>query len=313
MNSGPILVLAAAVVSASGAEITIHNGGKLIVKSQLTAGGEGVLVESGGEFQLDGVTNGTVQVASGGVLDVGGSEVASVQINGGLTLDGTLRMQLGNVIGVPASDHISGITSLTLGGTLELQHLGGEAPQVCQSFDLWDAGTTVGITPQITGSALPAGLFYHTLDLHTLGTICVSHAAETYEQWAVAYGAGEASTDLNQDGTSNLIEFALAIDPAGGGNTLPSCEVVQDGSGTSMALLVHLPVPAPPGMVYSVEASDNLEADTWEIVAQRSGNGEWWGTAAVIPVLLSDGIQTYRVTDPAPASSPKRFMRLRIE
>jgi hypothetical protein len=56
-----------------------------------------------------------------------------------------------------------------------------------------------------------------------------------------------------------------------------------------------------------------LEAGAWEVIAQRSGNGEWSGTAAVIPFLFSEGIQTYRITDPASPSSSRRFMRLRVE
>ena len=313
MNSGPILVLAAAVTSVSGAEITIHDGGKLIVKSQIKSAGSGVLVESGGELQLDGIADTAVEVAAGGLLDIGGDQVVSAQINGGLSLAGTLRMQLGNLLDLPANDHISGITSLTMGGTLDLQHLGGEAPAACQSFDLGDAAATAGSVPQISGSTLPAGLFYHTWDLQNQGILSVSCAAETYEKWASAYGAGEAMTDLNHDGTVNLVEFALAINPEGGGNTLPTHEVVQDGSGVALALLVHLPAVVPPASVYMVEASNSLEAGTWETIAQRNGNDEWSGSAAITSFPVSNGIQTYRIADTAAGGSPKRFLRLRIE
>ena len=313
MNSGPILVLAAAVASVSGAEITIHDGGKLIVKSQIKSAGSGVLVESGGELQLDGIADAAVEVAPGGLLDIGGDQVVSAQINGGLSLAGTLRMQLGNLFDLPDNDHISGITSLTMGGTLDLQHLGGEVPAACQSFDLWDAAATAGSVPQISGSALPAALFYHTWDLQNQGILSVSCAAETYEKWASAYGAGEPMTDLNHDGTVNLVEFALAINPEGGGNTLPTHEVVQDGSGVALALLVHLPAVVPPASVYIVEASNSLEAGTWESIAQRNGNDEWSGSATITSFPVSNGIQTYRIADTAAGGSPKRFLRLRIE
>lgn len=306
-----MLLLAAAVTSASGAEVTIHDGGKLIVKSQLTASGDGVLVESGGELQLDGVTNAPVTVAAGGLLNVGGDEVASVQINGALSLEGTLRMQLGNPAALPAQDHISGLTSLIMGGTLDLQYLTGDALTAGQSFDLWDATLTAGSVPQVTGSSLPAGLFYHTWDLTNQGTLHVSLAAETYQTWADAYGAGDADTDLNQDGTANMIEFALAIDPEGGGNTLPTWELEQAEAGMSLALLVHLPIPSPPACHYIVEASDSLEAADWQVIAQRTGNEEWSGTAILL--TGSNGIQTYRIVDTAPSDSSKRFMRLRIE
>ena len=313
MHSRPILILAATLASASSAEVTIHNGGKLIVKSQITAAGGGVLVESGGELQIDGVADAAVQVDAGGLLSVGGDEVASVSINGGLSLNGTLRMQVGNLFGSPTQDHIAGLTSLTMGGTLDLQQIGGDAHSAGQSFDLWDAAITAGSVPQIAGSALPAGLFYHTWDLQTQGIIRVSRAAETYQKWADAYGAGDSTTDLNNDGTVNLIEFALAISPAGGGNTLPTHEVEQDESGTSLALSVHLPVPAPPDSVYRIEASDSLQARRWEAIAHRTGNGPWTGAAAVTTSPVSDGIQTHRIADTAPKGTSKRFMRLRVE
>jgi hypothetical protein len=248
------------------------------------------------------------------LLSVGGDAVASVQLNGELSLDGTLRMQVGNPLGAPVSDHISGLTSLTMGGTLDLQHVSGDALSAGQSFDLWDAAVTAGSVPQIAGSMLPAGLFfYHTWDLQTQGTIHVSCAAETYQQWADAHGAGDSTTDLNGDGTVNLIEFALAIHPSGGGNILPTSEVVQGESGTALALLVHLPIPSPPGSVYTVEASDRLEAGEWQVIAQRSGNGAWSGTAAIATFPMANGMQTYRIADTAPAGSSKRFMRLRVE
>jgi hypothetical protein len=313
MHSRPILILAAAVTSASGAEVTIHDGGKLIVKSQITTAAGGILVESGGELQVDGVANAAVDVDAGGLLNVGGDEVASVQINGGLSLDGTLRMQVSNPPGLPIQDHISGITSLAMGGTLDLQHLGGEALTAGQSFDLWDATVTTGSVPQLSGSTLPAGLFYHTWDLQTQGVLHVSYAAETYQQWAAAHGAGNSVTDLNDDGTVNLIEFALAINPAGGGNVLPTFDVEQDGSGAALALLVHLPIPSPPASIYIVEASDSVDAAAWQIVAQRTGNGAWSGTATVTSQPATNGMQSYRIVDPAPGGSSKRFMRLRVE
>ena len=314
MHSRSILLLAAAFGSASGAEVTVHDGGKLIVKSSITTtAAGGILVESGGKLQIDGTVNSSVEVDPGGSLDVGGDAVASVQINGGLSLDGTLRMQIGNVSGSPAQDHISGITSLAMGGTLDLPHLGGDALTAGQSFDLWDAAVTTGSAPQLAGSTLPAGLFYHTWDLQTAGTLHVSYAAETYQQWADTHGAGDAVTDLNEDGTPNLIEFALAIDPEGGTNTLPTCDVEQDGSGAALALLVQLPDPSPPACVYFVEASDSVDATAWQVVAQRTGNGAWSGTATVTSVPAANGMQTYRIADPAPGDSPKRFMRLRVE
>lgn len=313
MHSGPILILVAAVASAGGAEVTIRDGGKLIVKSQITAAGGGLLVESGGELQIDGVVNSAVEVDAGGLLSVGGDAVAAVQLNGGLSLDGTLRMQVGNTLGAAVSDHISGLTSLTMGGTLDLQHVSGDALTAGQSFDLWDAAVTTGSVPQISGSMLAAGLFYHAWDLQTQGNIHVSCAAETYQQWADAHGAGDSTTDLNGDGTVNLIEFALAIHPSGGGNILPTYEVVQGESGTALALLVHLPIPSPPGSVYTVEASDRLEAGEWQVIAQRSGNGAWTGAAAITTLPMANGMQTYRIADTAPGGSSKRFMRLRVE
>jgi hypothetical protein len=311
MRASSILVLAATLASATGAEVTVLNGGKLIVKSQLTTTGEGIRVESGGKLQLNGTINGAVEVASGGLLDVGDDQIVSAQLNGGLSLAGTLRMQIGNSTGLPVQDHLSGLTSIAMGGTLELSHT-GDALTVSQSFDLWDAALTTGDVPQVTGDALPDGLFYHTWGLETEGTIQVSCTPETYAQWAAYYGAGAETTDLNDDGTCNLLEFALGISPVTGGNTLPYHQVEQDLTGNRLALTVHLPVPAPPAAVYTVEASDTLGTDEWQTLAQRTGNGDWAGAAAVTTSPAAGGLQTHRIQDVV-AGSTKRFIRLRVE
>jgi hypothetical protein len=313
MHSRFILILAAAVGSAVGAEVTVHDGGKLIVKSQVTTATGGILVESGGELQVNGTVNSAVEVDPGGLLNVGGDDAAYVQINGALTLDGTLRMQIGNVLGLPVHDHISGISALAMGGTLDLLQVSDEPLTAGQSFDLWDAALTTGSVPQLAGSTPPAGLYYHTWDLQTEGALHVSYAAETYQQWADANGAGAPDTDLNDDGTANLIEFALAINPQGSGNTLPTCDVEVDGSGAALALLVHLPDPSPPACVYTVEASDSLDTAGWQVVTQRTGNGAWSDTATITSLPAANGMQSYRIADPVPSGSPKRFMRLRVE
>lgn len=310
MRASSILVLAATLASAHGAEVTVHNGGKLIVKSQLTTAGTGTVVESGGELQLDGTINGALEVASGGLLNVGGDSVVWVQLNGALSLAGTLRMQIGNSAGVPVNDHLSGLTSIAMGGTLDLLQ-SGDALTVSESFDLWDSALATGSVPQVTGDALPDGLFYHTWALPTDGTIQVSRTPETYSEWASAYGAGAATTDVNQDGTCNFMEFALGISPETGGNTLPTYEVEKVG-GTRLALTVQLPVPAPPAAVYTVEASDTLGTTGWQTLAQRTGNGAWNGAATVTTSPAANGLQTHRIEDVV-AGNTKRFIRLRVD
>ncbi|MEO7098913.1 MAG: hypothetical protein ABI162_06095 [Luteolibacter sp.] len=319
MNSVPILALAAAVTSASAAEVVVHSGGQLIVKSQITATGDGISVESGGELQLQGILNSPVQVASGGKLSITGSgtDVASVQINGGLTLGGTLGMRFNESNGSPTCDHISGLTSVSMGGILELQPMAvGATLTAGQSIDLWDSALTTGTAPQITGITLADGLFFHSDGLQTQGSLSVSIAPETYQQWMTTYvTAGDTSNDINHDGVADFMEFSLGINPQGGGNTLPTYEVEHDSSGTALALIVHLPVPSPPSVVYTVEASDNLETSGWESIAQRTGNGEWSGSATITSAAAENGIQTFHIRDVVVPDSTriKKFIRLRVE
>jgi hypothetical protein len=311
MRALSILLLAAAAVPAAGAEIVVHNGGKLIVKSQLTTAGAGTVVESGGELQLDGVIEGAVEVADGGLLDIGGAAAASVQLNGTLALNGTLHMQIGNSGEIATQDRLTGITTLTLGGTLDLS-LTGDPVDACQSFDLWEAANTTGGSPQVTGDSLPDGLFYHTCYLTSTGVIHISRAPETYSQWAGYYGAGTETSDVNGDGTCNLLEFALGISPETGGNSLPAYEVESDLSGNRLVLVVRLPVPAPEATIYIVEGSDTLDATDWETLAQRTGNSAWTGTATIVTSAEADGLQTHRISDVV-AGTGKRFMRLRVQ
>jgi hypothetical protein len=311
MHRLPILTLAAAITSAGGAEITVRSGGKLIVKSELTSAGTGVLVESGGEFQIGGIVNSSVTVDSGGVLDVGSTEVTSAELNGDLALAGTLKMQLGNVANAPICDHLTGLTSITMGGTLEIQHFGESSPTAGQSFDIWDSVIATGNAPAIAAANLTGGLFYHTSDLQTSGALNVGMAAETYETWAAAYGAETELSDMNQDGVVNKLEFALGISPQGGGNTLPVHELLYDGTGNILALAVNLPVPCPSTVEYTVEASDSLDSADWEVIAQRIGNAPWSGPASITEDAAANGIQTYHVKDTS--SGTKRFMRLRVK
>lgn len=210
--------------------------------------------------------------------------------------------------GAPVCDHIAGITSLALGGTLELQ-LVGNAPVAGQSFDLWEAAGTTGAAPALSAGALPEGLFYHTWSLVEDGTLRVSFATETFGEWLSVHNAG-TSGDINGDGVPNLLEHALAIDPDGGGNTLPAYGLEQGVSGKSLSLAFDLPVPCPPGLTYVVEVSEDCSA--WQAIAERSGNGDWSGSAAVTTFPAADGMQHHEIVDAASAGS-RRFIRLRVE
>ena len=318
MNSVPIFILAAAVTSASAAEVVVHSGGQLIVKSQITAAGEGIRVESGGQLELQGTLNSAVQVDSGGKLNITGTgSVASVQINGGLTLNGTLGMRINASNGLPICDHISGLTSFSMGGILDLQPMFiGATLAAGQSIDLWDSALTTRTAPQITGITLANGLYFHSEELQTQGSLSVSIAPETYQEWLDNYTVvGDTGGDTNHDGVADFMEFSLGINPQGGGNTLPTYDVEHDSSGTALALNVHLPVPSPPSVVYTVEASNNLEAAGWESIARRTGNGEWSGTATITSEAAADGIQTFHIRDVVIPDSTrtKKFIRLRVE
>lgn len=129
------------------------------------------------------------------------------------------------------------------------------------------------------------------------GTLVIEKGVDA---WAEAAGlSGDAAdplADPDGDGVPNLLAYALGADPlTPGGAALPETEIV-DGRLTFTFNRI-----ADPGLVYTVEASDDLV--TWTVL-DVPGNPSTGSDNVAGPVT---------VTDPGEVSTaPRRFLRLRV-
>jgi fibronectin-binding autotransporter adhesin len=134
------------------------NGSTLTVISLATLGGTGVI-------------NGPVTVLAGGILAPGAS-IGTFTINNSLALSGNTIMEINKTSAVLTSDRVTGVSTLTYGGTLTITATGSPLAEN-DTFDLFDATTFAGSFANINLPALPSCLVWDTSQLTVNGTIRV--------------------------------------------------------------------------------------------------------------------------------------------
>ncbi len=129
---------------------------------------------------------------------------------------------------------------------------------------------------------------------------CASAAPETYYEWVARLQVPEAKRGLNDDpagdGTSNLLKYALGINPlTSATNLLPKAETTSIG-GTDRLVLTVGKNPDAMGVTYIVESSSDLSG---------------WSSAGLS--VLSETGTTLKVADSvALGQNDHRFMRVRV-
>ncbi len=111
----------------------------------------------------------------------------------------------------------------------------------------------------------------------------------TFATWATTHGVIEATGDADQDGLSNLLEYALGTDPTSPNIAAPLA-VTRDGSHIALSFNVNLQTP---DVVFQVEGSDDLAT---------------WTRLSSTPVSVTPTTQTRMVWETA--IGPNRFYRL---
>ncbi|MGI8602322.1 MAG: hypothetical protein ACR2OZ_04915 [Verrucomicrobiales bacterium] len=93
---------------------------------------------------------------------------------------------------------------------------------------------------------------------------------------------------------------------------MPIIDLVQNNQKARIRWRLDLSPPA--GMEVRIETADTLGFASWQILAERSANGQWTGPASVVPGLPIGGQQPYSLIDPTPiAGKTARFYRLEAE
>jgi hypothetical protein len=137
-----------------------------------------------------------------------------------------------------------------------------------------------------------------------------------FPAWMAFYNVSAAQSDLDGDGLSALVEYALGTDPTrsadlDGAAGLPRVALGADGH---LELQFQTPenlgatqLHGPTDLSYAVEASDDLV--TWSTIAVKTFAAAWSGLATVTVGNANAGKVPVTVRDTA--STGRRFLRLR--
>jgi len=180
-----------APISGSGSVI---KGGSAILEFAGTNNYTGATSVTNGTLEIDGITAGSGVTVDGGTLAGIGVIQAPVTINalgtlspgtngigtlsaaGNVTLAGTTALDLDKTAGVLSNDVLTNVTTLALGGALQL-NLTGDPLTVGDSFNVFSAGSITGAFTSIT-PAPGAGLQWDTTQLAS-GILKVATASPT--------------------------------------------------------------------------------------------------------------------------------------
>ncbi len=130
-------------------------------------------VNSNAVLNGTGTVNGPMVVNFGGTLQagLGGADISTLAISNTLTLAGKTVFNL-NRTNTPTVNKISGLTTVTYGGTLTVTNI-GQTLQASDTFTLFQSGAYAGGFTNLVLPTLSAGLGWNTNNLAVNGTIAV--------------------------------------------------------------------------------------------------------------------------------------------
>lgn len=272
---------------------TTVSGGALNVTGSLAAG-SAVTVSSGGTLAGTGRVNGTTTVSSGGILAPGNGGAGTLAL-GALTLGAGsgLSMELGttsDVISVSGAYAASGTTGVNV---IAATGFGAGSYALVTGASGISAGNfAVGNAPSGYSYALSA----------SGGTLTLTVTAWTgIEIWRSSYfgtisnsGTAANSADADNDGRSNLLEYAVGSSPV----TADSGPVANNGNDGAHLTLSFTRIPDAT-LTYVVEATNDLASGPWTTIWTSTGASNVSGSVTVTDTALM-------------SASPSRFLRLRV-
>lgn len=167
-NGSGILILAGRSTYAGASTL---NAGTLLLTGAL--GTNTLNVNSNAVFNGTGTVNGPTVVNFGGTLQagLGGADLSTLAISNTLTLAGKTVFNL-NRTNTPTANKISGLTTVTYGGTLTVTNV-GQTLQASDTFTLFQSGAYAGGFTNLVLPTLSAGLGWNTNNLAVNGSISV--------------------------------------------------------------------------------------------------------------------------------------------
>lgn len=179
---------------------TTVSGGTLSVTGSLA--GTTTTVQTGGTLGGTGTLGGAVTVQSGGTIAPGTGGIGTLTLGSKtLSLSGTAAMQVGRSSGSLSNDKVTGITTVTYGGTLTVTDMGTDALQAGDAFRLFSATTYTGTFGTVTLPTLASGLTWNTSRLTVDGYISVQGTLPS----------GWASADIGSAGVPGGSNYASGL------------------------------------------------------------------------------------------------------
>lgn len=326
--------LVAVVLTASRASTAVrtgdlhHHGGTIAILGDVVITGH---ASGAGSFTGDG------RITFGGAYSPGNSPaIVTISPQIVFTPSNVLTMEIGGPNPGPGTPLDNGYDKLiftsaatpqvTWGGTLVIELFNGFSPAVGSEFDLFDfdpardAGAFSNIVIHDNG-LLPANSVLDTSAIYTTGIVRVVSTLTPIEQWrqlhfGITTDSGDAANlfDFDRDGTVNVVEYALGMNPKIPGTTgLPivgkvnvsgadylSISITRPASVTDVSyqiLVGSTPAPTTEGSLYSPVGNVPTNAVTTEHSRIAVGANE---------------VITVRDNTPIDPGNAARFMRMRI-
>jgi hypothetical protein len=292
--------------------ITVETGGN----AQASKGGN-IVADQGGILTGAGTYTGLGLVKHGGAVMPGGGV-------GVITWNGSINFESGSLLDLEIAGPTAGTQydvlnisgTCTMNGALSIRFLGnvGGTVQPGQSFDVLKAAG--GIMTNLAGSRVSVfgstgSFLIQLVDNGTTMRLTDFQAGQvTFSNWASAYGLSGAdasfTADPNHNGLSNLLEYALGLDPtAVGGSRGTSFGVVTENGQKYLSLSYTKPTgnEERTDIAYTPQRATSLAPDSWS-------------ATSIVPVSTlpgPGGLETVTVRSAQPISSSTReFLRLSV-
>ena len=220
------------------------SAGTLLVTGSL-ASGTTTTVSSTGTLAGTGTLNGPVVINA--TLAPGSQGIGTLNAKNTLTLGSSSQtlMEISKAGAAPTADLVSGITTLTMGGTLTVTlRAGSEALEHGDTFTLFSATTRSGTFATVVLPALPAGYNWITTELATQGRISVwapynpsdLTLSPTTDSLNVGFGKAGTLARTLTNANPNLPAQWTVFAPPARANTATLPEVVAGVSGREKLL-----------------------------------------------------------------------------
>jgi fibronectin-binding autotransporter adhesin len=154
----------------SYASLTTINGGTLAVDGSIPGSVE---VNTGATLAGTGTIGGSVTLNAGGTVAPGASPESLSVGSLAMMAASTIRMEIGGTTPVSGYDQLLATGSLAFDGTLEVSLINSFAPNVGDTFNIFD-GTISGTFDVLNLPSLMAGKSWNTSQLYTIGVLSVA-------------------------------------------------------------------------------------------------------------------------------------------